>query len=93
MGTTSVDIVTLGAFFTHCGWNSSLEAICAGVPLVTFPMFADPFYNEKFTVQVAEIGVSVENNYGECVLVNRDNVKEAIEKVMGGSEEREKRKS
>jgi len=44
-------------------------------------------------VQVAEIGVSVENNYGECVLVNRDNVKEAIEKVMGGSEEREKRKS
>lgn len=42
---------------------------------------------------MAEIGVSVENNYGECVPVNRDNVKEAIEKVMGGSEEREKRKS
>lgn len=83
MGTTSVDIVTLGAFFTHCGWNSSLEAICAGVPLVTFPMFADPFYNEKFTVQVAEMG--------ECVQVNRENVKEAIEKVMGDGEEKEKR--
>ncbi|TKY53005.1 UDP-glycosyltransferase 73C2 [Spatholobus suberectus] len=90
----------VGAFFTHCGWNSILEAICAGVPLVTFPMFADQFYNEKFAVQVAEIGVRVgaeisihygdEDKYGECVQVNRDNVKEAIEKVIGEGEEKEK---
>ncbi|TKY45381.1 UDP-glycosyltransferase 73C3 [Spatholobus suberectus] len=92
----------IGAFFTHCGWNSTLEAICAGVPLVTFPMFQDQFYNEKFAVQVAEIGVSVgaeiavhlgqEDKFGECVRVNRDNVKEAIEKVIGEGEEKVKRR-
>ncbi|RDY01127.1 UDP-glycosyltransferase 73C2, partial [Mucuna pruriens] len=92
----------IGAFFTHCGWNSTLEAICVGVPLVTFPMFADQFYNEKFIVQVAEIGVRAgaeisihygdENKYSDCVQVNRDNVKEAIEKVLGEGEEKEKRR-
>uniref|UniRef100_A0A151UH41 Glycosyltransferase n=2 Tax=Cajanus cajan TaxID=3821 RepID=A0A151UH41_CAJCA len=92
----------IGAFFTHCGWNSSLEAICAGVPLVTFPIHHDQFYNEKLAVQVAEIGVSVgaesainlgeEDKFGECVRVNRNNVKEAIEKVMGEGEEKEKRR-
>ncbi|KAL2335148.1 hypothetical protein Fmac_016361 [Flemingia macrophylla] len=92
----------IGAFFTHCGWNSTLEAICAGVPLVTFPIFHDQFYNEKFVVQVAEIGVSVgaetavhlgeEDKFGEVVRVNRENVKEAIEKVLGEGEEKEKRR-
>ncbi|XP_020207753.1 UDP-glycosyltransferase 73C4-like [Cajanus cajan] len=92
----------IGAFFTHCGWNSSLEAICVGVPLVTFPIFHDQFFNEKLAAQVAEIGVSVgaesavhlgqEDNFGECVRAKRDNVKEAIEKVMGEGEEKEERR-
>ncbi|XP_027363170.1 UDP-glycosyltransferase 73C4-like [Abrus precatorius] len=92
----------IGAFFTHCGWNSTLEAVCAGVPLVTFPMFSDQFYNEKFAVQVAEIGVRVgaefavhfgdEDKFGDLIQVNRDNVKEAIEKVIGEGEDKEKRR-
>ncbi|XP_061337711.1 UDP-glycosyltransferase 73C4-like [Gastrolobium bilobum] len=92
----------IGAFLTHCGWNSTLEAICAGVPVITFPMFADQFYNEKFVVQVIEIGVSVgaqtavhfgdEEKFNEGVQVNRDNVKEAIEKVMGEGEDKGKRR-
>ncbi|KAE9619656.1 hypothetical protein Lal_00038157 [Lupinus albus] len=92
----------IGAFLTHCGWNSTLEAICAGVPLITFPMFADQFYNEKVVVQVIDTGVSVgvensihfgdEDKFGDGVLVNRDNVIKAIEKVMGEGEEKEKRR-
>ncbi|CAL0299334.1 unnamed protein product [Lupinus luteus] len=92
----------IGAFLTHCGWNSTLEGICAGVPLITFPMFADQFYNEKVAVQVLETGVRVgvensihfgdEDKFGDGVLVNRDNVKEAIEKVMGEGEVKDKRR-
>ncbi|KAK7284971.1 hypothetical protein RJT34_19725 [Clitoria ternatea] len=88
----------IGAFVTHCGWNSTLEGICAGVPLVTFPLFGEQFYNEKVVVQVMENGVSVgaesvvhlgeEDN--SPVQVMKGNVKDAIEKVMGEGEEEEK---
>ncbi|KAK7252018.1 hypothetical protein RIF29_35691 [Crotalaria pallida] len=49
----------IGAFVTHCGWNSTLEAITAGVPMVTWPVSAEQFYNEKFVIEVLKIGVPV----------------------------------
>ncbi|KAI4300363.1 hypothetical protein L6164_033751 [Bauhinia variegata] len=90
----------IGAFLTHCGWNSTLEGICAGVPLITFPLFAEQFYNEKVVLQILETGVKVggedvlhfgqEEKFG--VRVRKESVKMAIEKVMGeGKEKRRER--
>ncbi|XP_030522141.1 UDP-glycosyltransferase 73C1-like isoform X2 [Rhodamnia argentea] len=80
----------VGGFLTHCGWNSTLEGICAGLPLLTRPLFAEQFYNEKVVVQVLKIGVrlgsNVAMNWGEeekCeVLMKREEVKQAVNQLM-----------
>ena len=84
----------VGGFMTHCGWNSVLESVTAGVPLITWPLFAEQFYNENFVLNRLGIGAGIgvktglawgeEENIG--VLVDRDRVEEVVTGLMGESE-------
>ncbi|KAM5549396.1 scopoletin glucosyltransferase [Rosa sericea] len=80
----------VGGFVTHCGWNSTLEAVCAGVPMVTWPLFAEQFYNEKLITQVLGIGVGVGAQEWIRVdgeIVKSENIEKAVTKVMLGEAE------
>ncbi|XP_008442745.2 UDP-glycosyltransferase 73C3-like isoform X2 [Cucumis melo] len=90
----------VGGFVTHCGWNSTIEGISSGVPMVTWPLFADQMFNEKMIVEVLRIGVSVgvekclrwgvEEEIG--VQVKKEGIRDAIEKVMSGEGEEMRRR-
>lgn len=81
---------------THCGWNSILEGVTAGLPMVTWPIFAEQFYNEKLVTQVLKVGTSVGNEVWkawatvETHLIGRDKIKTTVDIVMGGGEEAER---
>nr|QZL13806.1 putative glycosyltransferase GT2 [Dioscorea zingiberensis] len=84
----------VGAFITHCGWNSTMESICAGVPMITWPLFGDQFYNERFIVDVLKVGVEVGVkkfvvDEEEMELVKGEDVKKAVERMMGDGDEKE----
>ena len=74
----------VSAFLTHCGWNSVLEALSNGVPLLGWPMAAEQFYNAMLLEK--EIGVCVEVARGKKFEVRYEDLAGKIELVMGESE-------
>nr|AFJ52934.1 UDP-glycosyltransferase 1 [Linum usitatissimum] len=87
--TMILEHASIGGFVTHCGWNSIMEGVCGGVPMVTWPIFAEQFYNEKLVTQVLKLGVSVGNQVWsvwateESPLIKAEKIKSAIDIVMG----------
>ncbi|CAL5076277.1 unnamed protein product [Urochloa decumbens] len=69
----------VGAFWTHCGWNSTLEAACAGVPMLCRPCFGDQMGNARYVDHVWRVGVELDA--GE---LERGKVAAAIAAVMDG---------
>ncbi|KAL6209813.1 hypothetical protein ACLB2K_020752 [Fragaria x ananassa] len=49
----------IGGFVTHCGWNSILEGVSAGVPMITWPVSAEQIFNEKLVTEILRTGVAV----------------------------------
>ncbi|KAF8095638.1 hypothetical protein N665_0328s0017 [Sinapis alba] len=88
-----LDHKAVGGFVTHCGWNSAIEGIAAGLPMVTWPKGAEQFYNEKLLTKVLGIGVNV--GATELVkkgkLISRQEVEKAVREVMSGGETEERR--
>ncbi|WJX47128.1 hypothetical protein P8452_33853 [Trifolium repens] len=77
---------SLGCFLTHCGWNSSLESLVSGVPVVAFPQWTDQTTNAKLIEDVWKIGVRVNYEMKEDGIVGRDEIKRCLEVVMGSGE-------
>uniref|UniRef100_A0ACD5ZQZ5 Uncharacterized protein n=1 Tax=Avena sativa TaxID=4498 RepID=A0ACD5ZQZ5_AVESA len=89
----------VGGFVTHCGWNSTLEAIAAGLPVVTWPHFSDQFLNEKLAVEVLGVGVSIGvkeplmwQAAQKEIVVGRETVEAAVRSIMDGGDEGEERR-
>ncbi|XP_058224805.1 anthocyanidin 3-O-galactosyltransferase 3GT6 [Rhododendron vialii] len=51
---------SVGVFLTHCGWNSVMESVEAGVPIIGRPFFGDQQVDAWMVENVWKIGVRVE---------------------------------
>ncbi|KAF7096474.1 hypothetical protein CFC21_098413 [Triticum aestivum] len=76
-----------GAFVTHCGWNSTLEAVVAGVPMVCWPLVAEQWMNKVYIVEDMKVGVEV-RGYKRGGLVRADDVDAAVRQIMDMEPER-----
>ncbi|KAH6802654.1 hypothetical protein C2S51_034100 [Perilla frutescens var. frutescens] len=65
----------IGGFLTHCGWNSILESIWCGVPMICYPFFADQPTNRKLVVDDWKIGINL------CDAASSVDRKEVAEKI------------
>lgn len=70
----------VGCFFTHCGWNSTTEGLCFGVPMVGMPQWTDQPTDAKFIQDVWKTGIRVK--VGDNGIVTREEVEFCIREVM-----------
>ncbi|GMH19075.1 hypothetical protein Nepgr_020916 [Nepenthes gracilis] len=74
-----------GGFWTHSGWNSTLESLSAGVPMLCRPVLFDQNINARYVTDVWKVGISIESK------LEGAKIEEAIKRLMIGREAMEMR--
>lgn len=73
-----------GCFLTHCGWNSTIEAIVAGVPVIAMPQWADQPTTAKYVESAWGIGLRMRKG-----LITREEVQRCVRDVLDGERKEE----
>lgn len=73
-----------GGFLTHCGWNSTLESIVNGVPLIAWPLYAEQKTNALLLVEDVRVALRARNS--EDMIVGKEEVVRVVNRLMEGEE-------
>ncbi|WCJ19589.1 UDP-Glycosyltransferase superfamily protein [Euphorbia peplus] len=58
----------VGGFWTHSGWNSTIESIVAGVPMICWPYYGDQQVNSRFVSEVWKLGLDMKDSCDRLVV-------------------------
>ena len=72
----------IGCFVTHCGWNSTLEGLSLGVPMVGIPQWSDQLTDAKFVADVWGVGVRAKED--DKGVVRKEELIGCLKEVMEG---------
>ncbi|KAJ7974123.1 Glycosyltransferase [Quillaja saponaria] len=75
---------SVGGFVTHCGWNSVLEALCAGVPMIAWPLYAEQRSNRVVLVEEIKIALWMHESYSG--FMGADEVEKRVRELMDSEE-------
>ncbi|XP_049400348.1 UDP-glycosyltransferase 76E1 isoform X16 [Solanum stenotomum] len=75
----------IAGFFTHCGWNSTVESICEQVPMICRPFLADQPVNARYLSQIYKVGFELE-------VMERTVIEKTIRKLMLSEEGKDVKK-
>ncbi|KAF3783008.1 UDP-glycosyltransferase [Nymphaea thermarum] len=67
-------------FLTHCGWNSTMEGLSNGVPMLCWPYIGDQFQNQSYIVHIWKVGLSLTQGCDE--LVTKEEIKSKLEALL-----------
>ncbi|EEF47785.1 UDP-glycosyltransferase 83A1 [Ricinus communis] len=67
-------------FFSHCGWNSTMEGLTMGIPFLCWPCLVDQFHNKSYICETWKVGLGVIPD--ENGIVTRNEIKAKIEKLL-----------
>ncbi|XP_062197881.1 hydroquinone glucosyltransferase-like [Phragmites australis] len=67
-----------GGFLTHCGWNSVLESLVHGVPMVAWPLYAEQKQNAVMLSEGVGAAIRVPEAKG------REKIASVVKEVMEG---------
>lgn len=78
----------VGGFVSHCGWNSAMESLAAGKPVLAWPMMAEQHLNANHVADVIGTGIRIDEGAKAGGVVERAEVERKVKRMMdGGSEE------
>uniref|UniRef100_A0A7N0T2H3 Glycosyltransferase n=1 Tax=Kalanchoe fedtschenkoi TaxID=63787 RepID=A0A7N0T2H3_KALFE len=74
-------------FLSHCGWNSVVESLCAGVPILAWPVMAEQHLNARMVAEELRVGVRVETCDGTVRgFVKAEGVSRSVKRLFGEKE-------
>ncbi|KAK9667156.1 hypothetical protein RND81_14G237100 [Saponaria officinalis] len=74
----------VACFMTHCGWNSTMEAITSGVPVIAFPQWGDQVTDAKFLCDVFGMGMLLCRGDHENRIIPRDEIEKCLREAILG---------